>query len=161
MPQRSSKTLERKDEEAKKIHGRREWPRGRTHPPEAATPTCSPEASLIHGGSVLHRPGRQGPSDGSSSGSSRPGSSPAAGRSLTKIRTDWSPFPSPSSSPSSPAPKSPSSPSPSSPTKHAQSSSAGMVANAADESEEAGEENEGALFKKPHPAPYMGLLPSG
>ena len=136
MPQISSEIPKEKDEEAKKIHGRRGWPRGHTHPPEVAAPTHSPEASLIHGGSVLHWPGRQGLSDGSSSGSSRPGSSPAAGRPLTKIRPDWSPFPSPSSSPSSLAPKPPSSPSPLSSAKRARSSGARVEASAAEKSGE-------------------------
>ena len=161
MPQRNSEIPERKGEAAKKTHGRHGWPRERTHPPEVAAQTPSLGATLIHGGSVLHRPGRQDLLDESSSGSSRPRSSPAADRPSTKIRPDWSPFPSPSPLLSSPALGPPSSLSPSSLTRRARSSGAEMEANAADKSEEEGGGNEGALFKKPRPAPYMRLLPSG
>ena len=159
MPQRNSEIPERKGEAAKKTHGRHGWPRERTHPPKAVAQTPSPGAAPIHGGSVLHWPGRQGLLGESSSGSSRPGSSPAAGRPSMKILPDWSPFPSPSPLLSSPAPGPPSSLPPSSAARRARSSGAEAEANAAEESGEEGG-NEDALFKNPCPAPYIRLLPS-
>ena len=130
MPQRNSEIPERKGEEARKIHGRRGWQGERAHPPEVAARIPSPEAAPIHGGSALHRLGPRGLLGGSPSGSSRPRSSPSAGRLARKIHPDWSPSPSPLPSPSSPAPEPPSSPSPSSPARHVRSGSAGARASA-------------------------------
>ena len=161
MPQKSSETPERKGGAAKKTRGQREWLGVLTHPPEVADATPSPGASPIHEGSVPHRPGRPDPFGGWSSGSSRPGSSPAADRCATRIRPDWSVSPSPLPSPSSPAPKLPSSLSPLSPTRPERSSDAEWMASAADESEDGGGENEGALFKNLRPVPYIESLSSG
>ena len=136
MPQRSSETLERKGEEARKIHGRRGWQEEHAHPPEVAAQIPSPEAAPSRRGSALPRLGRRGPLGRSSSGSSRPGSSPSAGRSARKIRPGWSPSPSTSPSPSLPTLEPPSSPSPLSPARRVRSGDAGPRTSAVEGREE-------------------------
>ena len=111
--QRNSRKLGKKDAEAKKIHGRCEWRGGRTHPPAVGVRSHPPGAAPIREESAPPPPDRRGRPDGSSTESSRPGSSRAAGRTSMRIRPSWTSSPSPSPSPSSRAPRPPSSPSPS------------------------------------------------